>query len=115
MSVPTGPGLAVERTALAWRRTALSVAVGSLLCLRVLPPQLGAAGWVLSVLGLCWSADLARIGWRRYREAESSLRPESAAPQGGGGFVVRTVAITLAVGVVALGAAVLIASGRLSG
>ena len=122
MSVPTGPGLARERTALAWRRTALSVAVGSLLCLRVLPSQLGAMGWVLSGLGLCWSADLALIGLRRYRGSGSSTgsstgfaadRPPPAPQVGGpdvGAAVVRTALITLIVGVAALAAAVVIAS-----
>jgi uncharacterized membrane protein YidH (DUF202 family) len=114
VSVPSGPGLAQERTAFAWRRTALSVAVGSLLCLRVLPPQLGPAGWALAVLGLCWSADLASIGWRRQHDLEGALQSGSARPHGGAG-VVRTAGITIAVGVIALVAAVLIAGRTLSG
>lgn len=113
MSVPSGPGLAEERTAFAWRRTALSVAVGSLLCLRVLPPQLGPAGWALAVLGLCWSADLAWIGWRRQRDLSGAGQPDAAPPLVGAD-VVRTAVITLVVGVVALVAAVLIAGRTLS-
>ena len=112
MSVPTGPGLAEERTAFAWRRTALSVAVGSLLCLRVLPPQLGPAGWAIAVLGLCWSADLARIGWLRQRDTTGSSPPESSlqpAATAVGAAVARTALVTLGVGVVAVVAAVVIA------
>ncbi len=111
MSVPTGPGLAQERTAFAWRRTAQSVAVGSLLCLRVLPPQLGPAGWALAVLGLCWSADLALIGWRRQRHTTGSSPAEGSVPRVSalGAAVVRTALVTLGVGVVAVVAAAVIA------
>ena len=111
MSVPTGPGLAQERTAFAWRRTALSVAVGSLLCLRVLPPHLGAAGWALAVFGLCWSADLVRIGWRRQRTSTGfSPADESVARVSAlNAAVARTALVTLGVGVVAMVAAVVIA------
>jgi hypothetical protein len=111
VSVPAGPGLAAERTAFAWRRTALSVAVGSLLCLRVLPPQLGPAGWAPAVLGLCWSADLARIGWRRQRRTTGSSPADGSVPRVGalGAAVARTALVTLGVGVVAVVAAAVIA------
>ncbi|NUT52355.1 MAG: DUF202 domain-containing protein [Saccharothrix sp.] len=51
------PGLQPERTTLAWRRTVLAVAVGSLVALRLVPapwgPWAGGAGLVASaVLGL---------------------------------------------------------------
>ena len=50
MTVPD-TGMQAERTSLAWRRTALSVAVGSLVGLRVLPPQLGAMGYAVCERG----------------------------------------------------------------
>jgi uncharacterized membrane protein YidH (DUF202 family) len=71
---PADPGLQAERTSLAWRRTALSVAVGSLIALRVLPPQLGPLGYALAVLGLLWSLDLALTARRRYRDASHLVR-----------------------------------------
>ena len=74
MTSPADPGLQPERTSLAWRRTALSVAVGSLIGLRVLPPELGAFGYVVSVLGLVWSLDLALLARRRHREASLLVR-----------------------------------------
>lgn len=50
------PGLQPERTELAWRRTALAVAIGSLLSLRVLPlalpTPLEAWGFLPGILGL---------------------------------------------------------------
>ncbi|WP_344252120.1 DUF202 domain-containing protein [Terrabacter carboxydivorans] len=63
--MPELPGLHVERTSLAWRRTAMSVAIGSLVGLRVLPAQLGVMGYAVSALGLLWSLDLALTARRR--------------------------------------------------
>ena len=60
-------GLQLERTALSWRRTALSVAVGSLVALRLLPDWLGGAAWVIpGVGGLLGSAMLWVISRRRH-------------------------------------------------
>ena len=78
MTSPADPGLQPERTSLAWRRTALSVAVGSLIGLRVLPPELGAFGYVVSVLGLVWSLDLALLARRLVRSPGSSGTPGAA-------------------------------------
>lgn len=82
MTVPD-VGLQAERTSLAWRRTALSVAVGSLVGLRVLPPQLGATGYAVSALGLLWSLDLALSARRRYRDGQALLRARAGATAAG--------------------------------
>lgn len=77
------PGLQPERTALAWRRTALSVTVGSLVGLRVLPPHLGALGYAVSALGLLWGLDLVLTARRRYRDGARMLRSGAdGSPQG---------------------------------
>jgi uncharacterized membrane protein YidH (DUF202 family) len=44
------PGLQPERTALAWRRTGLSMAAGALVALRIFPELLG--GWALIPAGV---------------------------------------------------------------
>ena len=49
---PFDPGLQPERTALAWRRAALSLAVGSLACGRLLQPAVGGVAWLLAVVGV---------------------------------------------------------------
>jgi putative membrane protein len=46
------PGLAVERTALAWRRTGLALATGSLAAGRLLETVWGPVSWWLAALGL---------------------------------------------------------------
>ena len=117
------PGLQPERTSLAWRRTALSVAVGSLVGLRVLPPHLGVLGYLACALGLVWSLDLAVTSVRRYRRAEATVRADWSGSAGSasaglvaarshaGADVVRTTAATVVVGVLALVFVVVIAAG----
>lgn len=64
---PFDPGLQLERTSLSWRRTALSVAVGSLVSLRLLPDWLGGAGWVIpGMVGLLLAAVLWAVSRRRH-------------------------------------------------
>jgi hypothetical protein len=61
------PGLQPERTELAWRRTTLSVAVLSLIAMRVLPLAFGDVWWwmagVIGLLaaGLLWLRSRARL------------------------------------------------------
>jgi hypothetical protein len=124
---PGGRGLQPERTSLAWRRTALSVAVGSLVGLRVLPPHLGVLGYVASALGLLWSLDLAIISVRRYHGAVASVRATGSTPAPGstpadpqasapahapaGADIARTTATAVLVGLLALACVLVIATG----
>ena len=73
---PSDHGLQAERTMLSWRRTAMSVVVGSLVGLKLLPVHLGVLGYVASVLGLLWSLDLALGARHRYRDADRALRAD---------------------------------------
>lgn len=51
------PGLQPERTALAWRRTALSVTITSVVAVRIMPAALGHPIWYApGVLGLAFAA-----------------------------------------------------------
>ena len=61
-------GLQPERTALAWRRSALALLVGSLAGARLLAPQLGVFALVLGVVGCgtgAWTYLAARARSRR--------------------------------------------------
>ena len=111
MTSPADSGMQAERTALAWRRTALSVAVGSLIGLRVLPPQLGPLGYAVAALGLVWSVDLTLTARRRYRDGSRLVRAGGDVPARGvpARTLARTAATTGVVGLAALVFVVVIA------
>lgn len=77
------PGLQPERTALAWRRTLLALAVAALVSVRVLPPVLG--GWTAAtglagvlVAGVLWAAAA-----RRSRRSAAAFPHDRGAMPGG--------------------------------
>ncbi|WP_194764932.1 DUF202 domain-containing protein [Microbacterium sp. UFMG61] len=72
------PGLQPERTELAWRRTALSLSVGSLIALRILPQALDSVFGILpGLLGLAGAAFLWFTARRRYRRVNAVLLGDS--------------------------------------
>lgn len=92
------PGLQPERTALAWRRTTISLVLGALVSLRILPPVLG--HWSLSIGfgGLV----LAGLLWRQanVRSAIAQRNLRSGEPLPGG-------SLPLAIGLAVSGAGML--------
>jgi putative membrane protein len=101
------PGVQPERTSLAWQRTALALAVGSLGAGRLLSDPLGPVAWLAATLGVILAVLLARTGARRALRWATVLdaRPGATAPGG------RTIALAAA-GTLLLGiaAAVLVAT-----
>ena len=81
---PWDPGLQPERTALAWRRTGLALTVGSLIGLRVLPPLLGPAAYLLAGLGVVASLAVLAAAHRRYRRVHRLLLAARVAGRAGG-------------------------------
>ena len=73
MTSPSDTGLQPERTSLAWRRTAMSVLVGSLALAKLLANDLPVAGVVLAAVGIIWTVDLALTAKRRYSQGVSAL------------------------------------------
>ncbi|WP_040167559.1 DUF202 domain-containing protein [Microbacterium gorillae] len=69
------PGLQPERTELAWRRTCLSLAIGSLVAMRLLPIAFGNLGWTApGVIGLALTGVLWIIVRRRGAAVNARLR-----------------------------------------
>jgi len=64
---PFDAGLQPERTALAWRRTSLSVTIGALISLRVLPHYWGPWGLILAGTGVVLSLTMIVLAHRRYQ------------------------------------------------
>lgn len=105
---PFDAGLQPERTALAWRRTALAVAVASLAALRILPEVLGLWALIPAGLGAGVSFVALLLTHRRYRRIHTMLTSsESDRVALSGGFLPALMAgATLGGGVLALVAAV---------
>ncbi|MGW9628322.1 DUF202 domain-containing protein [Microbacterium sp. NPDC055521] len=98
-SGPFDAGLQLERTSLSWRRTALSLAVGSLISLRVLPLWLGGVQWVVpGMVGLLGASLLWRVSRRRHHAFMDDVGQGRAPRASGAGAL-----LALAAGVVVTG------------
>ncbi|GEA81957.1 MULTISPECIES: DUF202 domain-containing protein [Cellulomonas] len=91
---PGEQGLALERTRLAWRRTGLGLAAGSVAAGRLLQELVGPVAWVVTVLGLVAAALVVRVALRRYTGG--------AWRTAGGGLVAAVAVGSAVVGAVAL-------------
>lgn len=78
------PGVQPERTALAWHRTAMAVAVGSLFAFRFLGARYGVPGFLLGILGLCWALVLIVQARSRLRAGVDLLNSVQAPRPGAG-------------------------------
>lgn len=100
------PGLQPERTELAWRRTALALAIGSLLSLRVLPFAVPASAepWGIApgVLGLLAACVLWIAARRRQIRVTAVLTGASSGHAPGGGLIAVAAALGSTFGVIAL-------------
>lgn len=109
------PGLQPERTALAWRRTGLAVAVGAVAGARVLAPELGTGAVAVGVLGLALAALFLAGSTRRARRTRTALLRDGHLAAGPGGRLVATVCIacsTAGVAALALVVDLRLQSGR---
>jgi putative membrane protein len=106
------PGMQPERTALAWRRTALAMGVGSIAALRVFPLAFGA--WALIPAGIAVAIAvavfvLAQLRYRRNHRALTGQRDADApVVLAGGGMVAIAAVATL--GFAAIAAVLLVVS-----
>ena len=96
-------GLQPERTALAWRRTLLSLAVAFLAGSRILLDQIGLWSWAIAGSGLAVVAVLGVLTERRYRAAHRHLTGvDRASLPHDGVLIASTSAVTIVLGVAAL-------------
>lgn len=102
------PGLQPERTQLAWRRTALSLAIGSLIAARVLPVIFGSGAWVIpGIVGVTLAGVLWVAGGRRARQVSRALSPADPQQRMPDATLLLVLAgLTVAIGVLALVVAV---------
>ena len=89
-------GLQPERTALAWRRTVLALAVGAAVALRILQPVLGLWSIAVGVAGLVSASVMWILAGRRARRLGSALLHGSGHLQGSG--LLLQLALTVTVG-----------------
>jgi uncharacterized protein DUF202 len=92
------PGLQPERTRLAWRRTLLTLAVGALVALRLLPARLGVWSLGVAFAGFVVWGVLWWLAYLRGRRTHAAL-VVAPGPLPGGGLLLglTVVAATLAV------------------
>jgi uncharacterized membrane protein YidH (DUF202 family) len=98
------PGLQPERTALAWRRTALSMAGGALVSLRIFPERVGPAGIGLAIVAFAAAVVVVIAASLRYRRDHAVLIASESdrVALSGGGLVALTAATVLLFGAIAL-------------
>lgn len=97
------PGLQPERTALAWRRTALALALGPLVVARLFAPQLGALTLAALLVGIALAATIAGVATKRYRIIHRALvGEEGTRGLPGGVLLLVTAAVAFVAGVGAL-------------
>lgn len=77
------PGLQPERTALAWRRTVLALAIGAVFALRLLPPVLGPWSIAMALAGILSAAAMWILAGRRARQVTGVLLRSSGRLPGG--------------------------------
>jgi putative membrane protein len=96
------PGLQPERTALAWRRTVLALAVGSIVALRLLSPVLGVWSIAIGLAGLALATVMWGLAGRRAAQASRALLHAAGHLPGAGLllFLALTIAAAAALGLI---------------
>ena len=97
MTAPSrDPGLALERTVLAWRRTALAFAVGALVAPRVLTAAMGTWAVTVGLVGVAAATVLwvAAIRWHSRPQLRTASAAQGPPARRDGRLVVGPAAVT---------------------
>ncbi len=96
-------GLQLERTALSWQRTLLSLAVASLAVGRGLELVIGPTSWVVAGLGLAVTVTMFVVTRRKYLQAHRHLTTVDAdSLPHGGRLIMGAAAVSVVAGLSAL-------------
>jgi uncharacterized membrane protein YidH (DUF202 family) len=76
--VPLDRGLQLERTALAWIRTTLSMVLSAVVCARLLAGSFGCAVVPLAVVECVWALSMAALSRRRMDRLHGRFLAEGA-------------------------------------
>lgn len=108
------PGLQPERNELAWRRTTLAIAAGSLVAMRLLPAVFGHALWVIpGAVGLVVSGAVWIAARGRYSTVSAAaIAHGDRVPHPDGRLPLVLAAFGMAVGLLGLAIVVVIAFAR---
>ena len=103
MSTTAPDTLPAERTALAWRRTALTIAAGGLAGARLLEPLVGPVAVVLAAAGVSAATTLGVAAQRRWRRSHrATTHHERFVPLTDGRLTALAAAGTVALGLAAV-------------
>ncbi|WP_440711351.1 DUF202 domain-containing protein [Herbiconiux sp. YIM B11900] len=87
-------GLQPERTALAWRRSALALAGGALVAVRIVPAVVGPWAYLPTGAGLVLAITLLVLAHRRYRRLHRALIEHSEPDRRPDGRLIALTAVT---------------------
>jgi hypothetical protein len=108
---PFDPGLQLERSELAWRRSSLTFGLVSIVALRLLPAVFDDARWVVvGVVGVLFSAAVWTLARRRSRMISAALRTDGLRAALPGGALIFAVALGLSIAGAAAAAVVITAA-----
>lgn len=77
---PWDPGLQLERTTLAWFRTALALLAGAVITIRLVAHKSVAVAIASTILALPLASLITWLAWRRHARAERRLRTQAPLP-----------------------------------
>jgi len=100
VTAPFDPGLQVERTSLAWTRTALALALAGAVVTRLTFDRLGVVAVTLGLVAVGSAVATATLAGARYRRATVSLGQSGTLPTDGAVLALAS-ASALAAGVAA--------------